>query len=260
MQLSPLLPPTSFWIQPVCSSLSWSVFLSKERVLLGARKDTDRRRAREDPTRGALAKRGRSGWSRPLVTSWGHQEAARTPLLLFSRRFLSWLYTLGPCFGALLLLLLLGEQGPRSLRREAGTSPLMLKTSSSMASAASSSLPKTQGCRTICSDGVNPEGARQAFVPFPWKLRRAASSHFGGTKGRLAGPTSPAGELGHRAGRPHPHRQEPPLSFLDVSGELGLQFTAAFPGRAFGKLNIFKPILPPSDRFIPGKLCLLLQL
>lgn len=110
-----------------------------------------------------------------------------------------------------------------------GIRPPTWKTSSSKASVASSSLPKTQGCRAICSDGVNPEGAGQAFVPFPWKLRRAASSHFGGTKGRLAGPASPAGELGHRAGRPHPHRQEPPLSFLDVSGELGLQSTAAFP-------------------------------
>lgn len=115
MQLSPLLPPTSFWIQPVCSSLSWSVFLSKERVLLRARKDTDRQRAREDPTQRTLAKQGRSAWSRPLVTSWGHKEAARTPLLCFSRRFLSWLYTLSPCFGASALLLLLGKQGPGTL-------------------------------------------------------------------------------------------------------------------------------------------------
>lgn len=50
MQLSPLLPPTSFWTQLVCSSLSWSAFQSNEGLLLKARKDAYRQRAREDPT------------------------------------------------------------------------------------------------------------------------------------------------------------------------------------------------------------------
>lgn len=57
-------------------------------------------------------------------------------------------------------------------------------------------------------------------------------------------------------GRAHPEA----CPHEDRSGELGPNFTAAFPTGLLESLTFSNLFFHPSDRFIPGKLCLLLQL
>ena len=148
---------------------------------------------------------------------------------------------------------------PIIVRREVGIRPLMSEDESPHDQLSVFFAPQTQRMLDHLLQWSKPRRS-QTFIPFPWKLRRATSSQFEGTKGRQAGPASPAGELGHQAGHPHPHCRKPPLSFLDGAGELGRQFTAAFPTGLLESLTFSNLFFHPSDRFIPGKLCLLLQL
>lgn len=82
-----------------------------------------------------------------------------------------------------------------------------------------------------------------------------------GTVGLLCQPSRGARPPG-RLPPPPPQRAPSLPGRLNLlgSGELGLQFTAALPTGLLESLTFSNLFFHPSDRFIPGKLCLLLQL
>lgn len=80
----------------------------------------------------------------------------------------------------------------------------------------------------------------------------------------VAGPTSPVGKQGHQASSPPPAHPAPaappPQALMDLeSGSRSLQRLSR-PTGFLESLTFSNLSFHPSDRFIPGKLCLLLQL